>query len=251
MRARMRLTAEKTNSTPLPFITFEILQTFKNENVKANCTEKKNLIKGVTYTVNVNSWPCPHGPSLVMLLSHMTYSWMKRPDPDPRPSPTPHPPCLPCQRKTKPQTSRTPKINTATAQPSLRLREDREGTARGGSVLWCGYSTQPCQKKDDGQQKSRHSNGRQPSGKGNNAALHSCFFPSFWQPSYKHFAPQVANNTLTCHSKRTCGWLTSTTVGQFSVRLSEFSLYRQPHLSISCAFFFFFYKNLHHKSLFQ
>lgn len=236
MRARMRLTAEKTNSTPLPFITFEILQTFKNENVKANCTEKKNLIKGVTYTVNVNSWPCPHGPSLVMLLSHMTYSWMKRPDPDPRPSPTPHPPCLPCQRKTKPQTSRTPKINTATAQPSLRLRVDSEG----GSVLWCGYSTQPCQKKDDGQQKSRHSNGRQPSGKGNNAALHSCFFPSFWQPSYKHFAPQVANNTLTCHSKRTCGWLTSTTVGQFSVRLSEFSLYRQPHLSISCAFFFFF-----------
>lgn len=135
MRARMRLTAEKTNSTPLPFITFEILQTFKNENVKANCTEKKNLIKGVTYTVNVNSWPCPHGPSLVMLLSHMTYSWMKRPDPDPRPSPTPHPPCLPCQRKTKPQTTRTPKINTATAQPSLRLRVDSERGQRGGVCI--------------------------------------------------------------------------------------------------------------------
>lgn len=159
MRARMRLTAEKTNSTPLPFITFEILQTFKNTNVKANCTEKKNLIKGITYTVNVNSWPCPHGPSLV-LLSHMTYSWMKRPDPDPRPSPTPHPPCLPCQRKTKPQTTRTPKINTATAQLSLRLREDREGTARGGLYYDVATQRSPVKKKDDGQQKSRHSNGR-------------------------------------------------------------------------------------------
>lgn len=185
MRARMRLTAEKTNSTPLPFITFEILQTFKNENIKANCTEKNNLIKGITYTVNVNSWPCPHGPSLVSswatwhILGWSAQILTQRHRGTPRPSPTPHPPCLPCQRKTKPQTTRTPKINTATAQLSLRLREDREGTARGGSVLWCGYSTQPCQKKDDGQQKSRHSNGRQPSGKGNNAALHSCFFPLF------------------------------------------------------------------------
>lgn len=55
MRARMRLTAEKTNSTPLPFITCEILQTVKYKNVKANCTEKNNLIKGITHTVNVNS----------------------------------------------------------------------------------------------------------------------------------------------------------------------------------------------------
>lgn len=82
-----------------------------------------------------------------MLLSHMTYSWMKRPDPDPRPSPTPHPPCLPCQRKTKPQTTRTPKINTATAQPSLRLREDREGTARGGLYYDVATQRSPVKKK--------------------------------------------------------------------------------------------------------
>lgn len=141
MRARMRLTAEKTNSTPLPFITFEILQTFKNENIKANCTEKNNLIKGITYTVNVNSWPCPHGPSLVSswatwhILGWSAQILTQRHRGTPRPSPTPHPPCLPCQRKTKPQTTRTPKINTATAQLSLRLREDREGTARGGVCI--------------------------------------------------------------------------------------------------------------------